>query len=206
MRDELAGRVREPQRRLLHIPIHTRPVHQPQRVGLEVPPGRRVVVAHPVLVEAGFALEPLAGEPCGGEGAGAYVHPAEGLVGGGPDLHPAGVGREDRPADVVGADEGDDAAFDDRDRFPPVPDVFTDEGSQRGVFGESGERGVKPLAGLGFANLLCVFYASSFRLYARRDEKPLTIRGESEERTGVVGWHPPYSSLAILRYASWLYG
>jgi len=40
------------------------------------------------------------------------MHPAEGGVGGGPDLHPGGVRREDRAADVVGADEGDGAAFD----------------------------------------------------------------------------------------------
>ncbi len=41
---------RVPQR----IPVHARPVHQAERVGLKVPPRRRVVVAHPVLVQAGF--------------------------------------------------------------------------------------------------------------------------------------------------------
>ncbi len=75
-------------------------------------------------MEAGFALEPLAGEPRGGERAGGGVDATEGGVGGGPDCHSAGVRREDRAEDVVGADEVDHPAFDDRDRLPPVPDVW----------------------------------------------------------------------------------
>ena len=47
-------------------------------------------------MEAGFALEPLAGEPRGGEGSGGDMHSAKGEVGRGPDLRSAGVGREDR--------------------------------------------------------------------------------------------------------------
>jgi hypothetical protein len=58
-----------------------RPVHQPQRVGLEVPPRRRVVVVHPVLVEAAFGLEPLAGEAGGGGRSGGGVDAAEGVRG-----------------------------------------------------------------------------------------------------------------------------
>ena len=46
-----------------------------------------------------------------------------------PDLCRRRVGRDDRSADVVGADEGDDAAFDDRDGVPAVPDVFADQGA-----------------------------------------------------------------------------
>jgi hypothetical protein len=53
-------------------------------------------------VEAGFALEPLAGEAGGGEGSGGSVDGAEGGVGGGPGFDSAGVGREDRAADVRG--------------------------------------------------------------------------------------------------------
>jgi hypothetical protein len=96
---------------------------------LQVPPRRGVVVAHPVLVEAGFALEPLAGEAVGGEGAGGDMHAAKGLVGGGPDLRSGGVGREDGAIDVGGADEGDHSAFDDGDRVPAVPDIFADQRS-----------------------------------------------------------------------------
>jgi hypothetical protein len=156
-----------------HVPVHTRPIDQPQRVGLEVSPGRRVVVAHPVLVEAVrrviaplerslirlTPLEPLAGEAGGGEGSGGGVDAAERLVSGGPDFHSAGVRREDRAADVVGADEVDDAACDDAplpsqacsgvrrenrplDCFlirltPPVPDIFADQGA--GDFGGVGD-------------------------------------------------------------------
>ena len=136
----LPPRIDPPSWVLQNIPIHTRPVHQPQRVGLEVPPRGRVVVAHPVLVEAvrrGIAplerslarltaLEPLAGEAVGREGSGGGVDAAEGGVGGGPDFHSGGVGREDRAGDVVGADEVDRAAFDHRDRLPGVPDIFAD--------------------------------------------------------------------------------
>ena len=52
------------------------------------------------------------------------MHAAEGGVGGGPDFHPAGVRREDRAGDVVGADEVDRAAFDQRDGVPAVPHIL----------------------------------------------------------------------------------
>ncbi len=55
------------------------------------------------------------------------MHSAEGVVGGGPDLHPGGVRREDRAADVVGPHKADHPAFDHRDRLPPVPDIFADQ-------------------------------------------------------------------------------
>ena len=74
----LALRINPAQRTLPHILIHRRPVHQPERVGLNVAPRRRVVVAHPVLVEAGFALEPLAGEAGGREISGGGMDPTEG--------------------------------------------------------------------------------------------------------------------------------
>ena len=67
---EFTRRINPPPRVLLHIPLHTRPIDQPQWVGLEVSPRRRVVVAHPVLVEAALGLKPLAGEAVGREGAG----------------------------------------------------------------------------------------------------------------------------------------
>jgi len=80
-------------------------------------------------VEAALGLEPLAGEAGGGGRSGGGVDAAEGGVGGGPSFDSGGVGREDRAADVVRADEGDDAAFDDRDELPAVPDVFADQGA-----------------------------------------------------------------------------
>jgi hypothetical protein len=72
----------------------------------------RVIIPHPVLVEAGFGLEPLAGEAGGDGGSGCGADASEGQIGGGPDLGSASVGAEDGAADVVGADEGGDAAFD----------------------------------------------------------------------------------------------
>ncbi len=81
--EALTRRVHVHHRVLTGVAIHARAVHQPQRVGLQIPPRRRVVVAHPVLVEAGFGLEPLAGEVRGGVGAGGDLDAAEGGVGGG---------------------------------------------------------------------------------------------------------------------------
>ena len=49
-------------RRLQCIPIHASPVHQPQRVGLDVAPSSGIILPHPVLVQAAFKLGPLAGE------------------------------------------------------------------------------------------------------------------------------------------------
>ena len=49
------------------------------------------------------------------------------MVGGGPDLGACGVGAEDGAADVVGADEGCDAAFDHGQRRTAHPDIFPDQ-------------------------------------------------------------------------------
>ena len=64
-------------------------------------------------MQAGFALEPLSGEAGGDGGAGGGSDAAEGQVACGPGFGAACVGAEDWPPDVVGADEGGDAAFDD---------------------------------------------------------------------------------------------
>ena len=63
---------------------------------------------------------------------------AEGGVGGGPDFYAGGVRREDRAADVIGADEADHPTLDHGDRIPAVPDIFAEEGT-RGlvVFGDA---------------------------------------------------------------------
>ena len=78
-------------------------------------------------MEAAFGLEPLAGEAVGGEVAGGGVDPAEGGVGGLPDLCARRIGREDGSANVVGPHIIDRAAFDQRDGVPAVPDVFPQE-------------------------------------------------------------------------------
>jgi len=41
-----------PARVPLHIPVNTRPIDQPQRVCFDIPPRRRIVVPHPVPVQA----------------------------------------------------------------------------------------------------------------------------------------------------------
>jgi hypothetical protein len=71
-----------------------------------------MAIPHPVLVQAGFGLEPLAGEAQVDGGAGGGAHATERQVGCGPDLDAGCVGAEDRAADLVGADEGGDATFD----------------------------------------------------------------------------------------------
>jgi hypothetical protein len=63
-------------------------------------------------------MEPLAREARIREGAGGDMHAAERIVAGGPDFGSARVGREDRAADVVGADVGVHAALDHGDDWP----------------------------------------------------------------------------------------
>ena len=78
-------------------------------------------------MEAGFGLEPLTGKSRGDRGAGGGADAAEGEVGGGPGFCTACAGAEDGAADVVGADEGRDAAFDHGQRCSVKPDVFPDQ-------------------------------------------------------------------------------
>lgn len=95
------------------IAIDTRPVDQPERVRLQIPARRGIVVAHPVLVQAGFGLEPLAGKAQGDGGAGGGADLAEGQVGGGPGLDGGGVGGKDRADEVdhPALDHGEGHAF-----------------------------------------------------------------------------------------------
>jgi hypothetical protein len=103
-------RISPHQRALPRIGIHARAVaqerRQPERVGLGVAAGGRVVVAVPVVVEPRLELEPLAGE-AGVEGgrAGDLMHRAEGLVEGPPD---GGAGSVRQPLgahEVIGVSE-----------------------------------------------------------------------------------------------------
>ena len=92
-------------------------------------------------MHAGFGLEPLAGEVRLKGVSGCGSDAAEGKVAGGPDFHARIVAGIDWPADVVGADVADDAAFDDGNRFLAVPDVFADQGPGGFVvFGDSSFR------------------------------------------------------------------
>ena len=61
-------------------------------------------------MEAGFGLEPLAGEAGGDGGAGGCADAAEGEVACGPDLGACGVCAKHWPPDVVGAKTRGDAA------------------------------------------------------------------------------------------------
>ena len=95
-------------------------------------------------MEAGFGLEPLAGKAgvyggaCGGSDA------SEGEIRGGPDLGAGCVGAEDGAADVVGADEGGDAAFDHGHGCSVKPHIFPDQGTCGFViFGDSIPGGVE---------------------------------------------------------------
>jgi hypothetical protein len=140
--EALPRRVHVHHRALSGVAVDRGTIDQPQRVGLEVSSRRRVVVAHPVLVEAAFGLEPLAGEAGGGGRSGGSVDAAEGDVGGGPDLCARRVRRKHWPADVVSADEGDDAAFDHGDGVPAVPDILADQGGgELVVLGGAANRG-----------------------------------------------------------------
>jgi hypothetical protein len=129
----LSPRIDPPDGRLERVPVHAGPIHEPQRVGLDVSPRGGVVVAHPVLVEAALGLEPLPGEAqvervgaIAGEGGG-DVHAPDGQVGRLPDLKASAVGREDRPADMVGADVVDRPVLDDGDRAAVEPDVLAQQ-------------------------------------------------------------------------------
>ena len=59
---KLPPRIDPPPRVLERVAVDARSVDEPERIGLDVAPGRRIVVAHPVLVQAGLSLEPLATE------------------------------------------------------------------------------------------------------------------------------------------------
>ena len=125
--DDLSSRIRPPPRILLYIPIDTGPIDQPQWIGLQIPPRCGIIVAHPVLVQAGFGLEPLAGEAGGDGRSGGGSDAAEGEVACGPGFGAACVGAEDGPADVIRPDEGGDAAFDDGEGSAVKPDIFADQ-------------------------------------------------------------------------------
>ena len=86
-------RINIPPRRLPCIPIHTGPIHQPQRIGLHVPSRGRIIIPHPVLVQACLGLEPLPREPGGRRRPGRDSHPAERQISGGPDLDPRSIAR-----------------------------------------------------------------------------------------------------------------
>ena len=60
---EQSGWIGEPNRRSDGIPIHARPIDEPERVGLGVAAEGRIVVPMPVVMQPGFELEPLPGEP-----------------------------------------------------------------------------------------------------------------------------------------------
>lgn len=74
--------------------IDARPIDEPEGIGFNVPPRRRIVVAHPVLVKAAFGLEPLAGEAQVDRGATRRQHPAAGQVGRRPDYRTRPIHRE----------------------------------------------------------------------------------------------------------------
>ena len=78
-------------------------------------------------MEAGFALEPLAGETEGDTRSGRGFDLAEGCVAGLQDLGACAIGREDRAADMIGADEVDFVALDHGDGRALQPDIFAEE-------------------------------------------------------------------------------
>ena len=93
------------------ISIDTRPVDEAQGVGLGVPAGGGVVVAVPVVREAGLDEEDLAGEAqVVLDGAGEAVGLAEGIVEGLPDGGSRGVGHADGAAQVIGVHHREDRA------------------------------------------------------------------------------------------------
>jgi hypothetical protein len=89
----------------LHIGIEGGSIHEPQRIGLGVAAQRWIVLPVPVVVQAGFGLEPLAGE-AGVEGGGAVDHVggAERLPEGIPDQRLGRSRHLDRTVEVVDAD------------------------------------------------------------------------------------------------------
>ena len=86
-----------------------------------------VLIPHPVLVQAGFALEPLAGEAQGDRGARGGADFSKREVCRGPGLGAGSVRRKDRSADVVDADEVHHPALDHRNGLAVQPDIFPDQ-------------------------------------------------------------------------------
>ena len=77
-------------------------------------------------MQAGFALEPLAGEAEGDGGAGGGADFAEWELAGGPGFGGGGVHSKDRAADMVHTDEVHRFALDHRQWLAVQPDIFLD--------------------------------------------------------------------------------
>lgn len=80
-------------------------------------------------MQAGFRLEPLAGEAGVDGGAGDDVDAAEGELSRGPDRGAGEGGGEGRPPDMVSANQVDDPALDHRDGIPAHPHILADQGA-----------------------------------------------------------------------------
>ena len=95
-------------------------------------------------MEAGFGLEPLAGEAQVDGGAGGGSDAAEGEVACGPDLGAARVGSEDGAADMIRPYKRRHAAFDHREGGATHPDIFADQRAGGFVvFGDAVSGGVE---------------------------------------------------------------
>ena len=129
------------------ISVDARPVYKPQRVRLHVPPQRRVVVAHPVLMQACLRLEPFVeadqeavrgtGSPPSGKrevavGAGGRVHAAEGQIRCLPHSYPGVIGGKDGPPDMVGTHKVECVILKHRHLHVACPDIFPDQGAGAG--------------------------------------------------------------------------
>ena len=95
-------------------------------------------------MEAGFGLEPLSGEAGGDGGAGRGSDAAGRQIACGPGFGAACVGAEHWPPDVVGADEGGDAALNHGEGGAVEPDILPDQRVCRLIlFGDSVPGGVE---------------------------------------------------------------
>jgi len=117
---------------LQSISVNTRPINQPQRVGLQIPPRRWIIIAHPVLVQAGLALKPLTGEAevyrrsCG------CLHPAKRQIAGLLDFQTSVIRGETWPSDLIRAHVIHRVVLDHCNGNTIKPDVFPQQAAGLG--------------------------------------------------------------------------
>ena len=121
-----------------YVGIGVYPAPEPDRITLDVPTDARIVVAEPVLVQAVLDVEVLPGEAqIGQRREGLLFGLAEGAQHGVPGEVLRRVGRLLRRVEMVGVDEVEVAAGDERQRHVAEPEIFGLSRAGRAVaFGE----------------------------------------------------------------------
>src|SRR6266852_2963672 len=123
--DILPSRIGEVYRVVAYIAVGVYASFQPDRIAFDISPGARIVVAEPVLVQPVLDIEILPREAQIGErGEGLLLGLAEGAQHRVPGERLARVGGLLRRIEMVGVDEVEVAAGDQRERHVVEPDIL----------------------------------------------------------------------------------